>query len=248
MTRPQLVAHRGYPEHYPENTLIGIEAAIRAGARLIEVDIQFSADEVPVLFHDRTLQRVCGVKGTVHHMSYDQLRTLHPSEFERFGYRFAGVLIPSLVEFRELLQGYPGVTAFVELKSASISHFGPTVVLNRVLRELEPIASQVIIISFSFDVLLAARRQGVPTIGVILERWNQRKHAAIAEINPDYVICQVDLLPRWGKVNANNAKLMVYDLFDADRALALAKRGIEFVETFAIDEMLAQLDLLEGAK
>ena len=55
MDIPELVAHRGYALHYPENTLIGIEAAIRAGARYVEVDVQLSADKVPVLFHDRTL-------------------------------------------------------------------------------------------------------------------------------------------------------------------------------------------------
>lgn len=246
MTRPQLVAHRGYPEHYPENTLIGIQAAIQAGARKIEVDVQLSADEVPVLFHDRTLQRVCGVKGTIHHVPYDELRSLQPSEFERFGYRYAQVQIPSLAEFRDLLHGYPGVMAFVELKGASIGHFGPTVVLNRVLRELEPVASQAVLISFSFDILLAARRQGFPTVGAILEKWNQRKQPAIAEIRPNYVVCQVELLPRWGKLAADHAKLMVYGVSDAQRALALARRGIAFVETFAIGEMLAQLDMVEG--
>ena len=81
--------HRGYPERYPENTLVGMEAAIRAGARAVELDIQLSADEVPILMHDRTLQRVCGVKGTIHHLPFDQLRTLQPMEFERFGYRYA---------------------------------------------------------------------------------------------------------------------------------------------------------------
>ena len=79
MTIPQLVAHRGYPEHFPENTRIGIEAAIRAGARLVEIDVQLSADEVAVLLHDQNLQRVAGFKGTVHHLSYDQLYEIHLS-------------------------------------------------------------------------------------------------------------------------------------------------------------------------
>ena len=142
MTIPQLVAHRGYPDHFPENTLIGIAAAIRAGARLVEIDVQLSADEVPVLVHDHNLQRVAGFKGTVHHLSYDQLYEIHPSEFERFGYRYAQVRIPTLAEFCKLLQKWPGVTAFVELKSTSIDHFGPALVLNRVLRDIEAVASQ----------------------------------------------------------------------------------------------------------
>ena len=79
MVALQLVAHRGYTEHYPENTLVSMEAAIRAGARALELDIQLSADEVPVLLHDRTLQRVCNAKGVVHHLPYGQLRRLQPT-------------------------------------------------------------------------------------------------------------------------------------------------------------------------
>lgn len=247
MRRPELVAHRGYPELYPENTLVGIEAAIRAGARLVEVDVQLSADEVPVLLHDRTLQRVCGAKGTVHHLPYEQLRKLHPSEFDRFGYRFSHVRIPSLAEFRELLEIHPGVTAFVELKQSSIEHFGTTVVLNRVLRELAPVAGQVVIISFSLQTLLAARSQGVPSVGVILERWTERKQATTRAIRPDYVICDIRKLPRWRKLRADNARIMVYDITDLKLAVKLGERGADLIETFDIGEMFAQLAVLQGA-
>lgn len=246
MIIPQLVAHRGYPEHFPENTLIGIEAAIRTGARLVEIDVQLSADEVPVLLHDQNLQRVAGFKGTVHHLSYDQLYEIHPSEFERFGYRYTQIRIPTLVEFCELLQKWPGVTAFVELKSASIEHFGPAVVLNRVLRDIQSVASQVVIISFSFEILRAARKQGVAALGVILSKWRDRKAAIVREIKPQYAHSNVNLLPRWGKLRVDNAKLVVYEIVKAKLAVDLAARGVDFVETFAIGEMFEQLQHLKG--
>lgn len=247
MVALQLVAHRGYPEHYPENTLVSMEAAIRAGARALELDIQLSADEVPVLLHDRTLQRVCNTKGMVHHLPYDQLRRLQPMEFERFGYRFAHVRLSSLAEFVAFLKGYPGVTAFIELKRSSIEHFGPTVVLNRVLRELEPIAERAVLISFSFDVLLAARKQRVRALGAVLQKWAQRKLPIMREIKPEFLICEASMLPRWGKLRCPNTRLMVYEITDAAFAMKLAKRGVEFVETFAIGEMLEQLELLRAA-
>ena len=68
----------------------------------------------------------------------------------------------------------------------------------------------------------------------------------MTEIRPDYVICGVERLPRWGRLSANGAKLMVYDVRNAKRAMELSHRGAEFVETFAIAEMLAQLDMLKG--
>ena len=42
MKIPQLVGHRGYMAEYPENTLVGIEAALQTGACLVEFDVQMS--------------------------------------------------------------------------------------------------------------------------------------------------------------------------------------------------------------
>src|SRR3990170_526721 len=103
MITPQLVGPRGYPRHYPENTLIGIEAAVAAGARYIEVDVQVSRDRVPVLFHDRNLKRLCGVDGKVHDLRYEELWHLRVAERERFGERFKDVHITRLAELGHLL-------------------------------------------------------------------------------------------------------------------------------------------------
>jgi len=65
MRLPELIAHRGYASRYPENTLPAIEAALKAGARHVEIDVQTSADHIPVLFHDATLERLCGVQGRI---------------------------------------------------------------------------------------------------------------------------------------------------------------------------------------
>src|SRR5207244_2240185 len=59
MPLPDLVAHRGYALRYPENTLVALDAAIRAGAKYVELDVQLSKDGFPVLMHDKTLARMC---------------------------------------------------------------------------------------------------------------------------------------------------------------------------------------------
>ena len=61
--RPRLVAHRGFSERYPENTRIGLKAALQAGADAIEFDVQFSKDGIPMVIHDNTLQRTASVEG-----------------------------------------------------------------------------------------------------------------------------------------------------------------------------------------
>lgn len=49
-----MVAHRGASAHYPENTLSAFEAAVAAGADIVELDVRRSADGVLVVVHDPT--------------------------------------------------------------------------------------------------------------------------------------------------------------------------------------------------
>lgn len=54
-------AHRGlHDERIPENSLAAFRAACEAGYA-IELDVHLSRDGVPMVFHDDTLTRVCGI-------------------------------------------------------------------------------------------------------------------------------------------------------------------------------------------
>jgi len=63
----QPVAHRGYHDMNKtvwENTLSAFARAVEAGFA-IECDLQYTADSVPVIFHDDDMQRLCGIKGDI---------------------------------------------------------------------------------------------------------------------------------------------------------------------------------------
>ncbi|GAB4513730.1 MAG: hypothetical protein Tsb0026_18680 [Sulfuricaulis sp.] len=244
MVIPQLVAHRGYPRHYPENTLIGLEAAVAAGARFVEVDVQLSRDRVPVLFHDRDLQRLCGVHGMIHDLHYEELWRLRVTERERFGDRFKDVHITRLTELGHLLMRKPEVTAFIELKRSSIERFGIETLLTLVRRSLKPALAQCILISYSLEALLAARNQGWSRIGTVIDQWDEHRQELIAKLSPSFLFCDVDGLPRAGKLQIDGTKLVVFEVADPKVALALAARGVDFIETFAVGEMLQEFSRL----
>ena len=246
MAIPQLVAHRGYTLHYPENTLLGIEAAIRAGARYVEVDIQLSADQVPILLHDKTLQRVCGIDGAAHNYTLAQLQQFKAMEFDRFGYRYASARLSTLTELTALLAKYPDVTAFIELKRISLERFGAITVLNRIRRELETIRSRCVIISFDLDALIAARHHW-PKIGVVVDYWRERRQHKVKSLRPEYLFCDVDGLPRWGRLTFQESQVVIYEVADPALALSLADRGVNLIETFAIGEMHRALELASAA-
>lgn len=60
-----VVGHRGAAAYSRENTLPSFRAAIAAGASVTECDVQMSADGVPMVIHDSTLNRTTSLKGKV---------------------------------------------------------------------------------------------------------------------------------------------------------------------------------------
>jgi glycerophosphoryl diester phosphodiesterase len=62
---PLILGHRGAPADAPENTLRSFALAMEQGADGVELDVQRSADGVPVVLHDPTLDRTTGAHGQV---------------------------------------------------------------------------------------------------------------------------------------------------------------------------------------
>lgn len=70
------IAHRGLfdRESVPENSGAAFREAVRKGYA-IELDVRLTKDEVPVVFHDATLFRMCGVEKQVSDCTYEELCT-----------------------------------------------------------------------------------------------------------------------------------------------------------------------------
>ena len=74
--RPLLIAHRTAMGLCPENTIVGIEAAIGSGVDGVEIDVRATSDGVPVLMHDASLARTTGDARAVEAVTLDELRAL----------------------------------------------------------------------------------------------------------------------------------------------------------------------------
>jgi glycerophosphoryl diester phosphodiesterase len=74
--RPLVISHAACAGHAPENTLAGIRYALEMGADAIEVDVQASADGVPVLMHDLTVDRTTNGSGDLASLTLEQLQAL----------------------------------------------------------------------------------------------------------------------------------------------------------------------------
>lgn len=124
-------AHRGLYDNQrgiPENSLSAFRAAAEKGYG-VELDVQLSSDGAVVVFHDDTLDRICGVHGNVVDFPLEELQRMKLLDTEEAIPLFANVLDvlsrgagPLIVELkagkrndelcektRELLRNYPGI-------------------------------------------------------------------------------------------------------------------------------------------
>lgn len=165
------IAHRGASARAPENTLAAFKEAIRLGADLIECDVHLSADEVPVIIHDDTVERTTNGRGAVRALACARLRRLDAGAW--FSSRFRGERIPTLEEALECARGRCGLN--IEIKEppgrrraaspAVRAAAGPASVTRAVARALKRTGFKDLVIVSSFSPLaLCAARTHMPHV------------------------------------------------------------------------------------
>ena len=240
MSHLTLIAHRGEPETWPENSLAGFAGVLAAGARHIETDVQLTRDGVAVLSHDPSLARMTGHDLEIATSDYASMRDLPACEPERFGSRFVDLRLARLEEFVALLQHWPQANAFVEIKPASIEAHGMETVVDRVLQLLEPVLSQCILISFVPEALAYARMQRQLPIGWVVPEWTPANRAHATGLAPQYLFCNRKRLPPPAEpLWPGNWNWVVYTVNEATEIAQFTARGIHMLETNEISKLLA---------
>ena len=143
--RPLVISHGACAGHAPENTLAGIRAALQIGADAVEIDVQASADGVPVLMHDLTLDRTTNGSGDLASLTLEQLQALDAG----------GEPVPTFAQALEMTRGRA-------LLVAEIKRPGCERALADVIRAAEALAD-VMVWSF-LPPALEAMRQAEPRV------------------------------------------------------------------------------------
>lgn len=138
-------AHRGlWDEQKPENSMAAFQAAAEAGFG-IELDVQLSKDGTVMVFHDYTLDRVCGKEGLLTDLTAAELSTLRLKDTEQ--------TIPTLAEVLRLVDGR--VPLLIELKGET----GDTAVVSATLAVLEGYTGAWCMESFNPLIVRAVKKQ-----------------------------------------------------------------------------------------
>ena len=147
---PLAFAHRGGAADGDENTVEAFERAVRLGYRYVETDVHATADGIPVVFHDTTLDRVTDGAGRISSMTWADLRSV------RIG--GAGV-VPRL---DEVLAAWPEVRFNIDVKADT--GVAPTVAC---VRE-SGATGRVLLASFSDRRLARVRELAGPAVATSL--------------------------------------------------------------------------------
>ncbi|MGB3203928.1 MAG: glycerophosphodiester phosphodiesterase family protein [Crinalium sp.] len=161
MKELEIIAHRGYSAIAPENTMAAFYAAIEHQADSIEFDVQLSADGVPVIIHDATLDRTTNGTGKVIETTLEQLKNFDAGAW--FNPVFAHEKIPTFQEVLSSIkstqtQNLPGLkNIYAEVKQAD---FWTTTNIEKLLQILieEGWETQCIVACFNHNFLEKVRK------------------------------------------------------------------------------------------
>jgi glycerophosphoryl diester phosphodiesterase len=206
------IAHRGFHDMNKavfENTQSAFQRAVAAGFA-IECDLQFAADGVPVVFHDDTLERLCGLRGDVREKLSGELQQLT-----------VGGTRDRIPTFADMLRQVKGaVPLVVELKGRAGDDEG---FAGAVLEALEGYRGPVALMSFDHWLLRELKELGVSLpIGLTAEGARPEtyfEHDDAMALGLDFISYNIHHLPNdfIGGMRARGMPVISWTVRDADQ-------------------------------
>jgi len=203
----KLVAHRGDPFNFPENTVEGVNAAAIAGAHWAEVDIQ---------------------------TNWADINRLPASYPKRFGTEFDQTRISTFADLIADSSNWPDLRLFIELKRESIDHFGSQRIADDICEKVTELVSrnQLAAIISKHDVALEQVRQrsGLP-IGWVVPDHDSAKEFRAKEIGFDYLFINQKRLELWQAGHKKTEQWVIYTINDQETANRYLDAGADMIET-----------------
>jgi len=233
---PFWIAHRGAGKLAPENTLSAFRLGAAHGYRMFECDVKLSADGVPFLLHDATLDRTTNARGLGGERPWSELSQMDAGGWHSRAY--TGEALPTLEALARwsLANGH---LLDIEIK--------PTPGLER--RTGEVVARQVqslwrgqaippLLTSFQPEALQGAQAVA-PELprGLLLDTWREGWHEMARSLACAAVVCRYDLWDATmvARVHADGMRCLSYTVNDEWAARWLTALGTDGIVTDRVD-------------
>jgi glycerophosphoryl diester phosphodiesterase len=236
---PRWIAHRGAGTQAPENTLAAFRLGMDRGYRMVECDVQLSADGLPFLLHDATLDRTTNGHGPAHDRRWAELQALDAGAWHSPAPR--GERLPDLDEVARFCHTQ-GCAINLELKPAPGTETQTGQAVAQRVRALW--AGQAgpppLLTSFQ-PAALEAARQAAPELprGLLLDRWWPGAWDTASGLEVACVVAQHSLWSADAVAQVHNWgwRALAYTVNDPEVAWALQAWGVDGLITDRIDTL-----------
>ncbi len=241
---PRWVAHRGAGKLAPENTLAAFRVGAAHGYRMFECDLKLSADGVPFLLHDTTLQRTTHARAQLGQKASDvagdhawgTLSQLDAGSWHSNA--FAGEPLPTLDHIAAFCLRN-GCCINIEIKpTPGLEYHTGEVVAQHAARLWHGAVVQPLLTSFDVAALQGAQAaQPELPRGLLLDTlWTGWLETALA-LDCIAVVCNYRLWDRSSVTQAQSAgfRTMSYTVNDEEAAGHLLALGTDSIITDRVD-------------
>ena len=233
---PLWIAHRGAGKLAPENTLAAFRLGASHGYRAFECDVKLSADGVPFLLHDATLQRTSSGHGVAGKLDWSTLSRLDAGAWHSRGY--AGEPLPNLAAIAAFcLRNGHALNIEIKPTPGAETATGHAVALEAA-RLWSGAAVQPLLSSFEPEALRAAQA-AAPALprALLLDSlrtgWlDEARALGCAGVVTNYAVMDAGVL---AQVHAAGMRALVYTVNDPAEVLRLVGLGIDGIITDAVD-------------
>jgi glycerophosphoryl diester phosphodiesterase len=233
---PLWIAHRGAGKQAPENTLAAFRLGAGYGYRAFECDVKLSADGVPFLLHDSTLQRTTSGHDAAALLPWSELSKLDAGSWHSRTY--AGEPMPTL----DGIAAYclrNGFALNIEIKpNPGDEAVTGRVVANEAARLWQGEGLQPLLSSFQPEALASARdaqpqlRRAL-LLDTLREGWfDEVRSLECAAVVTNHAVMDAAVIAR---LHAAGLRALVYTVNDSVAAHRLIEDGIDGVITDAVD-------------
>ncbi|MDO9236501.1 MAG: glycerophosphodiester phosphodiesterase [Aquabacterium sp.] len=233
---PRWVAHRGAGKLAPENTLAAFRQGAALGYRAFECDVKLSADGVPFLLHDATLQRTTSATGTAGERPWSELSQLDAGSWH--GRQFAGEPLPTLTGVAAFIQ-QNGLALNIEIKpTPGLETLTGRVVAEHAARLWAGQSMPPLLSSFRPECLLAAR-EAAPQLprALLIDTLEAGWFEMAASLGCVAVVTNHQLMDAalLARVQGAGWRALVYTVNEPVEAQRLLALGIDGLITDAVD-------------
>ena len=233
---PRWIAHRGAGKLAPENTLAAFRLGASHGYRAFECDVKLSADGVPFLLHDATLQRTTSGHGPAAALTWNELSQLDAGAWH--GRRYAGEPVPTFAAIARYCLRNDFVLD-VEIKPSPGSELETGRVVAAMAARLWAAASVPPLLTSFQPAALQGARETAPQLprALLLDAlrpgWlDEAKTLGCVGVVTNYALMDASVL---AAVHGAGLRGLVYTVNDPAEARRLDALGIDGIVTDAVD-------------